>query len=359
MERVQFQQEQMLNELKDLVEKNLFTEKEAKQIMKQRTIYETALVRRVARKADFLRYAAYEMSLEQLRRKRVERMKLKPAPASISDYALVKRQFDIFERAVRKFKSDVGLWVQYIQVAKREGARSLVGRITARALQMHPNNPSLFILAASHELEHHSPSAARTLMQRGIRLNPESIDLWKEYVKMELGYIESLRRRWEVLGIKTEKKKEDGDEAEREEEQTEEDSDVGAEARRKVMEGGIVASVVSSAGQAIPRVELFASIKEVIAGFPTTADLRKQLLNHLYDQVLKILGNEPKAIVFRACRFIGEEGGTELILGLDKASEEIRSLIGKGHSEYVKFVEEWCKRVEDVNMVLYLKSSLL
>lgn len=102
---------------------------------------------------------------------------------------------------------------------------------------------------------------------------------------------------------------------------------------------------------AIPRVELFASIKEVIAGFPTTADLRKQLLNHLYDQVLKILGNEPKAIVFRACRFIGEEGGTELILGLDKASQEIRSLIGKGHSEYVKFVEEWCKRVEDVNMV--------
>lgn len=49
-------------------------QKEAKQIMKQRTIYETALVRRVARKADFLRYAAYEMSLEQLRRKRVERM---------------------------------------------------------------------------------------------------------------------------------------------------------------------------------------------------------------------------------------------------------------------------------------------
>jgi U3 small nucleolar RNA-associated protein 6 len=64
----------MLSELKDLVDKNIFTKQESKQIMKKRTLFETALVRRVAKKADFLRYAAYEMGLEQLRRKRVERL---------------------------------------------------------------------------------------------------------------------------------------------------------------------------------------------------------------------------------------------------------------------------------------------
>ena len=58
-----------------------------------------------------------------------------------------------------------------------------------RALQLHPNQPGLFILAASHELEHHSPSAARVLLQRGIRMNAESIDLWIEYLKMELGFV--------------------------------------------------------------------------------------------------------------------------------------------------------------------------
>lgn len=42
--------------------------------MKRRTSYETALVRRVAKKGDFLRYISYEMGLEQLRRKRIERM---------------------------------------------------------------------------------------------------------------------------------------------------------------------------------------------------------------------------------------------------------------------------------------------
>jgi U3 small nucleolar RNA-associated protein 6 len=89
----------MLAELKDLVQKGLFTavsfyttqfpplsietaeiynfaQAETKQIMKKRTVFEMALVRRVAKKSDFVRYAAYEMSLEQLRRKRLERLRV-------------------------------------------------------------------------------------------------------------------------------------------------------------------------------------------------------------------------------------------------------------------------------------------
>ena len=42
--------------------------------MKKRTAFETSLVRRIPKKADFLRYAEYEMNLEALRRKRVERL---------------------------------------------------------------------------------------------------------------------------------------------------------------------------------------------------------------------------------------------------------------------------------------------
>ena len=42
--------------------------------MKKRTAFETVLVRRVAKKNDYLRYAAYEMGLETLRKKRAERL---------------------------------------------------------------------------------------------------------------------------------------------------------------------------------------------------------------------------------------------------------------------------------------------
>jgi U3 small nucleolar RNA-associated protein 6 len=123
--------------------------------------------------------------------------------------------------------------------------------MAVRAVQLNPNQPALYILAASHELGHQSPSTARTLLQRGIRLNPESIELWREYVRMELGFIESLRRRWDVLGInagdKGKGKAHDDDDAEGIDE--EQDDDTGAASRHEIMQGAIVKSVLSSAVQ--------------------------------------------------------------------------------------------------------------
>lgn len=51
---------------------------------------------------------------------------------SISDHSMVQRQFQIFERATRKFRADVRLWVQYIDVAQRENAKQLASRVCAR-----------------------------------------------------------------------------------------------------------------------------------------------------------------------------------------------------------------------------------
>lgn len=64
----------MLAELKDLGEKGLFSSSEIKHILKKRTAFEMALVRRIPNKNDYLRYAAYEMGLEALRRKRAVRL---------------------------------------------------------------------------------------------------------------------------------------------------------------------------------------------------------------------------------------------------------------------------------------------
>jgi U3 small nucleolar RNA-associated protein 6 len=72
-------------------------------------------------------------------------------------------------------------------------------------------------------------------------MNPESIEMWIEYLKMELGFIETLRRRWDALGIKV------GEEEEGAGTLGEEYG--GTEARRAVMEGGIVESVISNAGK--------------------------------------------------------------------------------------------------------------
>ena len=114
---------------------------------------------------------------------------------------LVGRQFRIYERAVRKFKEDVGLWVEYIEVARRAGARARAGRITARALQMHPHVAGLYVLGAGQEMEQQSAEGARALLQRGLRVNGESLELWVGYVEMELWFAERVRRRWRVLDL--------------------------------------------------------------------------------------------------------------------------------------------------------------
>ena len=165
---------------------------------------------------------------------------------SISDYALTRRQFHIFERALQKFKSDVSLWLQYLRVAQREGARALAGRIAARAVQLHPRTPALYVLAAAHELAHGGIGAARTLLLRGIRLNADSTEMWREYVRLELGFVEAVRRRWGVLGITLESDdgEEEGERVDRAEEQA-----MGDAARREIMDGAIVRQAIDSAAK--------------------------------------------------------------------------------------------------------------
>ncbi|KAJ7251806.1 U3 small nucleolar RNA-associated protein 6-domain-containing protein [Mycena haematopus] len=332
----------MLSELKDL----------SKQIMKKRTQFETALVRRVAKKADFLRYAAYEMALEQLRRKRVERLKIVSTQASISDYAL-------------KFKADVGLWIQYIDLAKREGAHTLVGRVVARAILMHPDNTALYIIAAAHELEHGSPSAARTLLQRGIRINPTSVDMWREYVRMELVFIENLRRRWDVLGLDQEKGKgrevEDVHAVADSQALLAEDADAGAEARAAIMDGAIVKSVIASAVQAVDRIDLFEALITLIHEFPLADGVQGVLLEQVYGLLRTARPRDPQAARMLAERFLKPElEGEALVDGVQRANEEMAGLCGDEEmiGEYVEFAAAMHKRVMDAALKQYLVSSV-
>ncbi|KAJ3929110.1 MAG: U3 snoRNP protein [Lentinula lateritia] len=386
----------MLDELKDLVDKKVFTVAETKQIMKQRSIHEATLVRRVAKKSDFLRYASYEMGLEHLRRKRVERLKIPKTPVTVSDFALVRRQFHIFERALKRFKSDVGLWIEYIQLAKKEGARSLVGRITARALQLHPNVPSLYILAASHELAHLSPSTARTLLQRGIRLNSSNVEMWTEYLKMELGFIESLRRRWDVLGITREgtgdsqnvknivSEKDQFTDVDMDEgtttagtvkardpelERLDQEGDEGTAARKQILDGVIVKAVMDSAVQALPRIELFESFNRLITIYPSSPTLRGSLIEHFDALLRSTLPQHPRAIEILYTRLLTVENlrGRALVEGVRRANEMLISIMSDTQEEsvcqvYAQFALGWCQQDSrinlDENLKLYVLSSL-
>lgn len=135
-------------------------------------------------------------------------------------------------------------------MAQQAGSRALAGRIAARAVQLHPRTPSLYVLAASHELAHGGMGAARVLLQRGLRLNADCVDMWREYVRLELNFVEALRRRWDVLGISLEDDDCSTDlETQGERIDRAEEVAMGDTARRAIMDGAIVRQAVDGAAK--------------------------------------------------------------------------------------------------------------
>jgi U3 small nucleolar RNA-associated protein 6 len=247
-------------------------------------------------------------------------------------------------------------------VAKREGARMLAGRILARALQLHTSTPMFYILAASEELNNLSPSTARTLLQRGIRLNPDSIELWREHVRLELGFIESLRRRWKLLGVDMttdENKVADpslGNDAEL--------TDVAA--RNRILGGALVKTVIDSACSAIPSVDLFVALRDTISEHPSPAILRSDLIEHLHGLIPQHLPNDPKCIKLVATRHLSPSPeGEALVDAIRLVNTELLSHCRQNlNSEpvlriYAEFVEEWIINESlDSHLKDYLIASL-
>ncbi|KAL1748436.1 U3 small nucleolar RNA-associated protein 6-domain-containing protein [Schizophyllum fasciatum] len=367
MERVHFQREQMLDELKDLTDKGIFTKNEVHKILQQRTEYESMLIRRNARKADFLRYVRYEMGVEALRVKRVKALELE-GPHTVSDHSITQRQYAIFERAVKKWKDDLGLWIEYINLLRRNGARTKVAGVCARALAMHPTSPALYILSAKHELEsHHSIDSARKMLQRGLRMcaeggatpvhsraAKEQVELWKEYVRLELGFVESMRRRWEVLGIELHEQADEGKGKGKSDPQLEQ-----REAQRDiVLRGAIVREVISQATTAIPHSDLYSALHEVISRYPLStlpnksgAEQADPLKPTLLDHLFSCASSSDDSVAFIASSIVRPDlKGVELVDKLHEAWSRAYWLGKRDEArrkQWAKWVDGWLQGREE------------
>ncbi|KAJ0982963.1 hypothetical protein J5N97_011218 [Dioscorea zingiberensis] len=206
---VQYRMERMTEELDDLERRGLFSSAEIADIVRHRRDFEYRLKRPSPLKQDFLLYIDYERRLDALRdlRKRaiigrlVEEEKAtgkkgeKKWKKSVSDLAGVLRILDIYSKAVVRFKGDLDLWFQYLEFC-RERRHGRMRQALAQAVRFHPKVPGLWIYAAAWEFDQNlNVTAARALMQSGLRTCPNSEDLWMEYLRMELTYLNKLKAR--------------------------------------------------------------------------------------------------------------------------------------------------------------------
>ena len=93
-----------------------------------------------------------------------------------------------------------------------------ISRVLARAISLHPTNASIWLLAIRFEADGTGPQAkeggigggnidaARKLAMRALRFMKGAKDedgqkIWLEWTRLEISFVERMRKRWEILGI--------------------------------------------------------------------------------------------------------------------------------------------------------------
>ena len=118
---------------------------------------------------------------------------------------------------------------------------------------------------------------------------------------------------------------------------------------------------------AIPRIDLFASLHELISTYPSPPALRESLLDHLHDHLRETLPSVPAAIKLSATRHLTSDlVGETLVDALKSANEQliaaVRNAAGSVDSGvanvYAQFVGEWCGKEVDDSLVSSCLTSL-
>lgn len=292
-EGVQFQLERQLEELEQMVHCGLFTKQETSAIVRKRKQFEYKVHRHSKSKEDYLKYIEYESALLALLRKRRESEGYAFRKKEI-DHAILNRIHSLFRAAIKRFQGDVSLWLTYIEFCKEKRNPAMVSRTFSDLLAIHNQDASLWVFAAQWEIEANKDAeTARSLLQRGLRFLGESTMLWKEYLRMELIHVETMRKRMLALTSAS----------------SAEDTLAADSANDPVLSGKIVGVVYRQALAALPEVvSLLFEFLEIAKDF---ADILPDLEKWIYEDLRLNYSTKPRAWDALARRHTGTRTTTK------------------------------------------------
>jgi len=268
-EYVEQRMEEMLGEVEQMERVNLLEPNEVKELIKKRKHFEYKIQKKSKEKGDFLGYIQYETNLLSLLAMRRESIGYEHKKSEIEGGIRVRinKLFKILEH---RFQSDVSIWLSHIQFLKSSGWEASVSRIYLRMLQVHSDKPGLWVAAAQWEFEAlGNEDNGRQILLRGLRFLPTSWTLHREYLKLELIYVDKLRKRAEVLGgVGNAEKENKGDEDEQD----------------GVMDCAIVRLVAKAAVEAVGEPEFVVSLLATLHAFPFAASVEEEVMGLLQDQ---------------------------------------------------------------------------
>ena len=176
--------EEMLPEAAYFMEKEVFTEKEMRDIMTERRAHELAVNSSCYTIRDFLNYINHEIETECRRRERYEELKIKKQGPR--DTSIIQRIHSLFNRCILKFSHDLSVWQKFIEFCASSGSSKALNRVLMRAIKRHPRVASLRIIAADRELHQGNLNGARKLLMRTVRIGTDNQLLaWEQLFKLE------------------------------------------------------------------------------------------------------------------------------------------------------------------------------
>ncbi|KAI6656985.1 hypothetical protein LOD99_16286 [Oopsacas minuta] len=202
-ELVQRNLELSLADLEPMEASGVCSQQEAIQIFQKRRHYEYKLLRNPPRKADYLSYIQYEIYLYMLfsKRKSLHTERSKSTPYGKLVYS-ANHIHILFTRALRRFKSDLRIWLQYADFCKRVRHYSRLSKCITKAVRIHPRCSGLWSLGAWTALTFDSDThAARVLLLSGIRVLPDDQHLWLQLCRLEILHTYKIQKRKTMLKL--------------------------------------------------------------------------------------------------------------------------------------------------------------
>lgn len=193
-EIVEYRIDRTLDELKLLVDFGIFDDQHAKEVIRQREIFEYGLRRRTKSKLDYLKYIRFETnllhSIEKYRKTILKNSESLEDEIDRKIFRLQSKKLNeiikcrsahinaLYRKLVTKFQFDKRLWIAYIEFATERKWMKRVSALYWRLLRVASSDESTWISAAQHEIDvNRDQNTARKLYLMGLRHHPKSLGI--------------------------------------------------------------------------------------------------------------------------------------------------------------------------------------
>ena len=207
-DKVQMALETLVPEMDILIQKNYFTKKDVKKIMKKRRYHEYQFEKTDVIPLDFFKAIKYEKVLNNRMKQQKKNLHIKKN--DYYDFHFIRRIIVLYKKCLIKFnKNNENIWMEYFNFLISNKCSDILNKEIGRCLTLHPTNINFWKIAAYHEYEDNlNFQNARSLLQKCIKFNQYNIQAYLEYFTFEIIFAKNFIERKDILLGKGEKKEE-------------------------------------------------------------------------------------------------------------------------------------------------------